>query len=138
MTTNNTAQFALSGLTALMAVQIVQAIPSNDPHGHAPSDVTWSQAPLGNPNAINHQHNSDLDIRLNNSYDAYAVWDSETTFSLPGSTWRYSGALPGPGPNQPFGHGYIAADSVSAIEYSFVGAGWNSANRALVDLGFHQ
>lgn len=119
-----------------------QAIPSRDPHPHAPPvAVTWSQAPLGDPDTINHQHNSPLDIRgANGSYDGYAVWDSERTLDGPRDMWRYpvgTGNAPVLGVEaRTFGHGFIADDVISAIEYSFVGAGWNDDNKALVNAAF--
>ena len=120
-----------------------QAIPSNDTHSHAPGSVTWSQAPIppSDPNTTNHQHNSALDIRGGNgSYDAYAAWDSERALDGPRDMWRYpvgAGNAPALGvEGRVFGHGYIADDFVSAIEYAFVGPGWNADSKALVNAAF--
>jgi len=121
---------------AILIASTAEAIPSRDPHSHGPGTITWSQNPIppNNPDATNHQHNSTLDLRLNGSYDAYAVWDSELITDGPRDAWRLPvGQDPPPaGPAYAFGHGFIADDFISAIEYSFVGAGWNADNMQLV------
>ncbi len=119
------------------------AIPSRDPHPHEAVNVTWSEVaiPPANPDTTNHQHNSGLDIRgENGSYDGYAVWDSERLLDGPRTMWsRPVGAGVAPlgldvGVN--FGHGFIADDFISAIEYAFVGEGWVEANKAIVNMAF--
>jgi hypothetical protein len=133
-------RYALLGamLIAALSVSTARAIPTNDAHTHVAGAVTWAQNPIpGNdPDTTNHQHNSTLDLRLNASYDAYSVWDSETLLSFsPRDTWRLpvGGVLPpAAGPDDAFGHGFIADDFVSAIEYSFAGAGWDDDNKQLV------
>lgn len=117
----------------------VGAIPSRDPHTHGPGWVTWSEAPIppANPDNTNHQHNSNLDIRgANGSYDGYAVWDSERLFEGPRDMWRFPVGTGNAGSPAVFGHGFIADDFISAIEYSFVGAGWDNDNRGLVNAAF--
>lgn len=119
------------------------ALPTHDPHGHGPGSVTWAQNPIppNDPDTTNHQHNSTLDIRgANGAYDGYAVWDSETLLSGYRDTWRYpvgTGNAPVLGVEaRTYGHGYIAGDAVSAIEYAFVGAGWDADNKALLNAAF--
>ncbi len=116
------------------------AIPSNDPHPHKPGDVTWSEKPIppNDPDSTNHQHNSNLNLLLNSSYDTYAAWDSETLFSGPRDTWRFPVGTGNEGSATTYGHGFIADDFISAIEYSFVGAGWNDENKGLVNAAFQE
>lgn len=136
--------FIASSFAALLIfASDADAIPSVDLHSHEAGYVTWAQAPIppNNSDTTNHQHNSTLDIRGNNgSYDGYAVWDSERLLDGPRDMWRYpqgTGNAPVTGvENRTFGHGYIAGDFVSAIEYAFVGAGWNNDNKGLVNAAF--
>lgn len=127
----------------LMLSTTASAIPSRDPHPHAAENVTWSQAaiPPADPDTTNHQHNSGLDIRgVNGSYDGYAVWNSERTFDGHRDMWsRPEGAGTAPlglDGGRTFGHGFIAGDFISAIEYAFVGEGWVDANKAIVNAAF--
>ena len=134
---------ALGFVISLIFVSNASAIPSRDLHPHGPGSVTWSQLPIppNNPDTTNHQHNSNLDIRGNNGlYDGYAVWDSERPFDGPRDMWRYpagSGNSPALGvEDRTFGHGFIADDFISAIEYDFVGVGWDNGNETLVNRAF--
>lgn len=127
----------------LLSATGASAIPSNNPHPHGAGHVTWAQDPIppNNPNTTNHQHNSGLDIRgANGSYDGFAVWDSERLLDGPRDMWRYAvgaGNAPATGVEaRTFGHGFIAGDFVSAIEYAFVGAGWNDDNKAIINNAF--
>ena len=116
------------------------AIASRDPHTHAAGAVTWSQNPIppADPDTTNHQHNSALDIRgANGKYDGYAVWDSELALDGPRDMWRFpsgaaNNAIQLGVEARTFGHGFIADDAISAIEYSFAGAGWNDDNKQLI------
>ncbi|MFH0982565.1 MAG: matrixin family metalloprotease [Planctomycetota bacterium] len=128
---------SLAAIALLMfAARPGQAIPSRpqDAHSHVPGSVTWSQVPIppADPDYTNHQHNSGLDIRgANGSYDGYAVWDSELGGDGYRDMWRYPVAVGG------FGHGFIADDYVSAIEYKFLDqVGWNDTTKGVVNTAF--
>jgi hypothetical protein len=125
---------------AFLLVDDASAIPTRDPHTHVAGATTWAQNPIpaNDPDTTNHQHNSTLDIRGSNGmYDGYAVWDSELITDGARDMWRFPGGVANNSillgvEARTFGHGYIADDTVSAIEYSFVGAGWNDDNKQLV------
>ena len=70
-------------ITLLMLLgpsETARAIPSKTPHIHAPGKVPWSAAPLGDPNAIAHNHRSPRsfggDSTQRDPYTAFAVWDN--------------------------------------------------------------
>jgi hypothetical protein len=133
----------LTGVVLMCWISDVKAIPSRDPHCNDANCITWSQYPIppANPDTTNHQHNSNLDIRgANGSYDGYAVWDSERLLDGKRDMWRYpqgTGNAPILGvEDRVFGHGYIADDFISAIEYAFVGDGWTDQNKTIVNSAF--